>query len=295
MTSPTLAPTPVRRPASALIGLLLALVLALTVTACSASGSDADDATDASGQGATDSFPVVIKKADGDVTIEKEPQRVVALDFPSADAAIALGVVPLGMAEISYLDAGVFQWTKDALNGATPEVFPVDNGYPLETIAKLDPDVILAAGNAFPLISENWERLNEIAPVVGPLNGRGQDTWQQGHTQVGKALGRADRAAELVADVERKITEAREANPVFAGKTVTFFNYAASVLYLINSNDDTSIKFLETSASPASLTASPQCPTCKAAPAAPKSPRSCTRKSTPTSSSEPAPTASSTT
>ena len=168
MTSPTLVSSAVRRPAAAFIGVLLALVLALTVTACGASGSEG--ASSAAAQGANDAFPVTIKQADG--------------------------------------------------------------------------DVILAAGNAYPLISENWERLNEIAPVVGPLNGRGKDTWQQGHTQVGKALGRADRAAELVAEVEGKIAEARDANPVFAGKTVTFFNYAASVLYLINSNDDTSIMFL---------------------------------------------------
>ena len=103
-------------------------------------------------------------------------------------------------------------------------MFPVADGYPFETIAKLNPDVILAAGNAYPLISENWELLNQIAPVVGPSTAGGEDTWQQGHTQVGKALGRADRAAELVAEVERKIAETRTANPAFAGKTVTFFN-----------------------------------------------------------------------
>ncbi|MGH3924048.1 MAG: ABC transporter substrate-binding protein, partial [Pseudonocardiaceae bacterium] len=166
-----------------------------------------------------------------------------ALDYPSADAAIALGVVPVGMAELSYVDAGVHKWTEDALNGATPELFPTDDGYPFETIARLNPDVILAVANAYPSITENWEKLNQIAPVVGHVKRQGEDTWQQGLTQVGKALGRADRAAELVAEVEGKITEARKANPDFAGKTVTFFNYVGGVLYLINSNDDTSIKF----------------------------------------------------
>ncbi len=237
-------PLAAARPARALSSLLVALVLALTATACGDNGSDDTDASGSATPAATDAFPVTIQQADGDVIIEREPRRVVALDFPSADAAIALGVVPVGMAEISYLDAGLFQWTKDALNGATPEMFPVGDGYPFETIASLDPDVILAVGNAFPLISDNWEKLNQIAPVVGPRNGRGKDTWQQGHTQVGQALGRADRAAELVAEVDRKVTEARTANPVFAGRTVTFFNYAAGVLYLINSNDDTSIRFL---------------------------------------------------
>ena len=149
------------RPARALVGVILATVLALTATACGDSGSDDDAAPGATTPAGTDAFPVTINQADGDVTIENEPRRVVALDFPSADAAIALGVVPVGMAEISYLDAGLFQWTSDALNGATPEMFPVGDGYPFETIARLDPDVILAVGNAFPF---DQRQLGEAEP-----------------------------------------------------------------------------------------------------------------------------------
>ena len=224
-----------------LIPVLLALLAVLfAVAAC---GDDVDEGSGAGGGGA---FPVTIEQADGDVTIEERPQRVVTLDFPSTDAALALGVVPVGIAEISYLEAGMHAWTATALDVAAPEVFTIGDGYPLETIARLDPDVILAVGNAYPPISENWERLNAIAPVVTALHGQGsrENTWQEGHLQAGRALGLADRAAEQVAEVEGRIAEAREANPVFEGKTVTFFNYAANVLYLINSNDDTSIKFL---------------------------------------------------
>jgi iron complex transport system substrate-binding protein len=180
------------------------------------------------------------------VTIDAEPTRVVALDFPSADAALALGVVPVGMAEISYVEGGMHSWTADALDGAATTVFPIGDGYPLETIARLDPDVILAVGNAYPPVADSWERLNAIAPVVTTPHGQGsrENTWQEGHLQAGRALGKAELAAEQVAEAEGGIAEAREANPAFAGKTVTFFNYAAGVLYLINTNDDTSVKFL---------------------------------------------------
>ncbi|MGH3926008.1 MAG: hypothetical protein ACRDTT_24645 [Pseudonocardiaceae bacterium] len=54
------------------------------------------------------------------MTIEKPPTQVVALDFPSADAAIALGVVPVGMYDVSYVEGGVQQWTKEALRGEEP-------------------------------------------------------------------------------------------------------------------------------------------------------------------------------
>lgn len=74
------------------------------------------------------------------MTIEAEPKRVVALDFPSADNAIALGLVPIGMAEVSWAEGGVPLWTKAALSDHKPEIFNVDDGFPFETIATLDPD-----------------------------------------------------------------------------------------------------------------------------------------------------------
>jgi iron complex transport system substrate-binding protein len=132
---------------SRVLPLLIALLVALLgVAGC---GSDDDgEPSEGTTPAAADAFPVTIAQADGDVTLEEEPQRVVALDFPSADAALALGVVPVGVAEISHLPEGMHRWTADALDGAAAEVFTIGDGYPLEEIAALDPDVILAVGNA---------------------------------------------------------------------------------------------------------------------------------------------------
>lgn len=181
------------------------------------------------------------------MTIEAEPKRVVALDFSSTDDALALGVVPVGMAEVIYAEGGVMEWTKAALGDRKPEIFNVENGYPFETIAKLNPDVILAT-HAYPFLDEgdNWDKLNAIAPVVGHVNAPGLDTWQQALSQIGKALGRSAEAQQLITDVEASIAGARSAHPEFAGKTVSFFNYlGADGLYVISSNKDFSIKFLE--------------------------------------------------
>ena len=56
----------------------------------------------------------------------------------------------MGIAEISYVEGGMHPWTADALDGTATEVFPIGDGHALETIARLDPDVILAVGNAHP-------------------------------------------------------------------------------------------------------------------------------------------------
>ena len=220
------------------------LAVALVSAACGGGGSSEDSADSGTKQeGKTTAFPVTITQKVAPVTIEKEPVRVVALDFPSADAAIALGVVPVGMIKLSYIEGGVQQWTKDALKGQQPELFDTDTGFPFETIARLDPDVILAT-NTWPLIAENWEKLNTIAPVVGHLEAPGSDTWQQGVTQIGKALGRSEQAQQLISQVEGAVASARTANSKFGGKTVSFFNYVDG-LHVINSDTDVSIKFLK--------------------------------------------------
>lgn len=225
--------------------LVACLAAALITAACGGGSSDESSAgSDTQQQGGkTTAFPVTITQKVAPVTIQKAPERVVALDFPSADAAIALGVVPVGMLKLSYVDGGVQQWTKDALKGQQPELFETDQGFPFETIARLRPDVILGV-NTWPLIAENWDKLNAIAPVVGHLEAPGVDTWQQGVTQIGKALGRSEQAQQLISQVEGAIAKARTDNPKFSGKTVSFFNYVDGV-HVISRDSDVSIKFLK--------------------------------------------------
>jgi iron complex transport system substrate-binding protein len=220
------------------------LVAALLVTAgCGDSGSS--DEASAPAKTTASSFPVTVEQKLGPVTIDAEPKRVVALDFPSADAVIALGVVPVGMYDVSYVKGGVQEWTKTALGTKpVPKLIATDAGFPMEKIAALRPDVIVAT-NTYPLISESWKELNRIAPVVGHVQGPGVDTWQQGVRQVAKALGRQERGEEVVTATERVVSEAARQHPEFADKKINFFNYVAGDgLYVISDEDDVSIKFL---------------------------------------------------
>jgi iron complex transport system substrate-binding protein len=228
--------------------ILLIAVCALALAAC---GSDdaSDTSTAATGtataEAAAPAFPVTVDQKLGSVTIDKAPERVVALDYPSADAAIALGVVPIGMYDVSYVEGGVQAWTKAALEGKqTPKLINTDEGFPFEKIAALRPDVILAT-HTYPLIADSWDKLNAIAPVVGHVGAPGMDPWQDGVRQIGTALGRSDEAQALIAGVEDKIAQTREDHPDFADKTVSFFNYVAGDgLYVIDKDSDASIKFL---------------------------------------------------
>jgi hypothetical protein len=103
---------------------LIAVVACLALAACG-------------GEERPQSSGVTIENKLGDVTISERPVGVVALDFPSADDAIALGVVPVGMAKVAYAPGGVQEWTRAALAGHQPELLDVDTGMPLEEIAAL--------------------------------------------------------------------------------------------------------------------------------------------------------------
>jgi iron complex transport system substrate-binding protein len=227
---------------------ILSLIFLTAATLClAACGSDDSGASGAQGS-AAGGFPVAVSQALGEVTIEDRPQRVVALDYPSADAALALGVMPVGMYEVTYVDGGVQAWTRrviDKLGGKPPELIDTETGFPFETLQRLRPDVILAT-NTYPLIEDSWDTLNAIAPVVGHVEGPGVDDWRQGVRQVARALGRESEGRRLIAGVDAEVARVREEHPEFESKTVSVFNYVAGDgLFVINAPDDASIQFFE--------------------------------------------------
>jgi len=104
---------------------------------------------------------------------------------------------------------------------------------------------VILAVNTYPNIADQWDQLNAIAPVIGHVEKPFMDPWQQGISQIGKALGRSAQAQQLIADIESSITEARTEHPEFAGQTVSGFRYLGTDgLYVISTNEDWSMKFL---------------------------------------------------
>lgn len=223
----------------------LALALLATIPLLAACGSSEDEPTTQATAGAEASaFPVTLTTKQGPITIEKAPKRVVALDFPSTDALLALGVTPIAMAKVSYVPGDVQAWTKTALKGATPKLLDTTRDYPLEAIAALRPDLIVAT-NAYSL-DPAYAKLKRLAPVVTYEQGAGMDSWQQSTVLVGKALGQEAKARKLVADTEARVAQVRKDHAQFEGKTVTLFNYVGGQAYAISAPTDFSIRFLST-------------------------------------------------
>lgn len=190
-------------------------------------------------------FPVRIEGQLGAITIEREPKRVVALGQDrDVDAAVALGVVPLATPDLSgFVPGGVTPWVEAKLTGARPELLDIRNGLPLERVAALRPDLILGTDRTS--LKEEYAMLSRIAPTLSYAAGYNKDTWQVTTGRIGMALGRAEQATALVADVEGRIRSAKATNPSFQGKTFTVGPVQPDgTISTINSETDASAIFM---------------------------------------------------
>lgn len=199
--------------------LLAAATLAFGLAACSSSSDESKDSAAGSGEG----FPVTIDHAYGSTEIDSAPQRVATVAWSNQDTAMALGVVPVGMAEVTYGDDdtdGIHPWVKDKLDelgGDTPVLFDETDGIDATAVAKTNPDLILAPNSG--LTKEEYETLSKIADVVPYPDKAWGTTWRQAIEMTGQALGKTDEATRLIADLENQIADAAAEYPAIEGKT----------------------------------------------------------------------------
>jgi iron complex transport system substrate-binding protein len=113
----------------------------------------------------------------------------------------------------------LWPWAREALGDRpVPEVLPVDE-LNFEQISTLDADLILGVNSG--LTRDEYDTLSEIAPTVAQPAEYADFgiPWQEMARIIGRAVGREDRAGELVSDIEARFDEARENNPEFEGST----------------------------------------------------------------------------
>lgn len=216
------APLRTIRRARSVIAFTAAIVLALSLSACSSTTGSETASNSADG-----AFPVTITHALGETTISKRPQRVVTLGWYSQDVAAAVGVVPVGVENFSWVDGGdaYLPWFKDRVNelgGELPEIirFTDTGDYNYEQILALRPDLIIAAHSG--LTEVMYQRLSEIAPTVAYQ----RSTWASERDEltrtVATALGEQDKADGLLKAADDAIAETAAAHPEFKGVTFTY-------------------------------------------------------------------------
>ncbi|MBB6633111.1 ABC transporter substrate-binding protein [Cohnella thailandensis] len=162
----------------------------------------------------------VIKHSLGETTIKGTPQRVVVLEWVYGEDLLALGLKPVGFADIE----GYKQWAGDV-----EEKFPlgaevVDVGTRqepnLEAISALKPDLII--GVKF-RVEQTYDQLSKIAPTVVydpyPAEGQG-DQYEEMETtfkSIADIVGKSAEAQTVLDNLHKTFEEAK-AKVVAAGK-----------------------------------------------------------------------------
>ncbi|MGW4236003.1 ABC transporter substrate-binding protein [Streptomyces sp. NPDC004749] len=219
----TASTPPVRRLRRAPAALWVALcALLLPLTACGSSSGDGTSpkgAEDSSGASAG-AFPATVATKFGEVTVEEKPTRVVALGWGDAEAALALGVQPVGASDwLAFGGDGVGPWAKGRYDKSPRMIGTLEPEF--EKIAALRPDLILDTKSSGD--RTRYETLSKIAPTIGVPRGGEQYkiSWKKQTEMVSTALGLAGKGKALIAETEEKFARSAAAHPEFKGKTIT--------------------------------------------------------------------------
>lgn len=205
----------------------LAALLLAALTACS-TGSTASTSAAAPTPAATgdpDAFPVTLAHAFGETTIEHAPTRVATLGWSDDDMALSLGVVPVGATARTWggNDQQSTDWFDEALAAAgseQPVRYDDTDGTPVEEVAALAPDLILATNSG--ITQKDYEKLSRIAPVVAYPEHPWVTDWRTSLDLVGAALGLADEADAVEARTTAVIEDAKAAYPQLQGTSFVF-------------------------------------------------------------------------
>lgn len=212
------------RTLSSALGLLAAS--ALVLTACSTGPAESDGSgASRDAEGESDEFPITITHALGETTIESAPERVATWGWGSTEAALAVGVTPVGVAEQTWTvgPKALLPWVEDeyeALGAESPVIFTDADGgssVPYEEFVEAAPDLIVAPYSG--VTAEQYELLSEIAPVIAYPESPWATPWEDIITLTSEALGRSSAGDQILDDIDTYLVNLASEYPDIEGKT----------------------------------------------------------------------------
>ncbi|MEU0983197.1 iron-siderophore ABC transporter substrate-binding protein [Streptomyces griseus] len=200
-------------------GAVAALLVGLSACGSSDGGSDGSSASASEGA-SSGAFPAKVATKFGEVTVDKQPKRIVALGWGDAETVLALGGQPVGASDwLPFGGEGVGPWAKGMYDKKPELIGTMEPEF--EKIASLQPDLILDTKSSGD--QTRYDTLKKIAPTVGVPKGGDQYklSWEQQTTMIAAAMGVPEKGEKLIAETEKKFEAAAKAHPEFQDKTIT--------------------------------------------------------------------------
>ncbi|MBS4538938.1 iron-siderophore ABC transporter substrate-binding protein [Clostridium sp. D2Q-11] len=146
----------------------------------------------------------------GTTDIEETPKNIVVLEWVYAEDLLALGIQPSGVADIE----GYNNWVNVDVNLDDDVVDVGTRQEPnLETIASLNPDLIITAGFRHEAI---YDKLNDIAPTLAfnPYPEEGEYTqyeeMEDTFNKIAEVVEKEEEAKEVLEQLDKKYEEAKK-------------------------------------------------------------------------------------
>ena len=206
--------------------LLILLASLLLLGGCGGSSDDDDGqaASSTTAPAADDAtFPQTVEHNFGSTTVEKKPERIAIVGLTEQDTVLQLGYKPIATTEW-YGDQpyAVWPWAQEALGDSKPAVLSNTDGFDVEKLASLRPDLIIGVNSG--MDKKAYEQLSKLAPTIPAGKGSTDffSPWDEQVALISQALGKPDEGRKLVEKVRADYAKAAAANPDFKGKTATF-------------------------------------------------------------------------
>lgn len=198
---------------TAIYGIIIAIVVVAAGIgiAFTAMSMNSNAATNTLSENSNDDARI-IKHAMGETEITDTPRCIVVLEWVYAENLLALGVQPVGIADIE----GMKQWVNLKGLSLSPDVVDVGTRQEpnLERISSLDPDLIITPQFR---VGQIYESLSAIAPTVVfnsyPEKGQGigqLEEMEQTFMIIADIVNRHDKGVEVLENLENYYAEAAE-------------------------------------------------------------------------------------
>ncbi|HEY9830391.1 MAG TPA: iron-siderophore ABC transporter substrate-binding protein [Stenomitos sp.] len=197
--------------------LMLGILTVIFITACSSNASKNRSSIKVAPSPTSDCQ--VIQHEAGETQVCTQPQKVVVLGPHMLDILLSLGVQPAGFAEIEALQRSDYNNPAEQISylGSRVTSQPINvgtRGEPsLELLTQLKPDLILGE---FGPNRDEYALLAQIAPTL-LFRGSRKDDWQRSIQVIGKALGRSEKAQQVIEEYNQRLATTRtELAPIVA-------------------------------------------------------------------------------
>ncbi|MCW2289050.1 iron complex transport system substrate-binding protein [Leucobacter luti] len=196
-----------RKPSIAFAAALLGASLLFT-------GCSAATAPEAAPSAVAEQTERTVTTEQGEVTVPAVPQRVVVLNYALAGYLYDLDVPVVGTTSEDFDHEPEFSelWGEGPKENNTEFITWGMDGFDLEGVLELEPDLILAGGLGLPngLAAKSYDQLSQIAPTV--IVGKDLATWQDQFAFIADdVLGRSTDFEDRVTAYDDRVAEVKAA------------------------------------------------------------------------------------